>query len=273
MSLTIGAEYNSNLTVEELDLNATIGGSLVNIDLITDYRFQLTEESSLQIAYDFSQSLHRDYSEYNYQSHGFSTSFETKLGDTTASLDYSYYDSSLDDTGLITFAMLTPAIYFMINDEFLISGEYSQFEKDFDDLKERDAIAKTGSVSAFYFFNDAKSYMRIAIRNTNEDADSNQLDYEDFTTSLSIKTPATWIKSGAFFKASYSFSDRDYEHITHSIGEIRTEQKNYFVSTFSIPVNETTDIIAALEMTNRSSNFPVANYDENRLMLSVQFSL
>lgn len=273
LSLTfkIGEEYNSNLTIEELDIGSNESGYLSNIELLTNYRLKLKNDHTFYFGYEFSQSLHHEYTEFDTQNNGLSLGYEKGMGEYILSLDYSYYDTKLDGENLLTMNFFTPAISYMLNNNFLIRADYLYLDKQFDDFSNRDASSNGASLSAFYFFNNAKSYVRCSISNSSEDAISDELDFESITGAVSIKTPANWISSDAIFKASLKYSETDYDHITFSINELRAEQKIHFKSSLAIPYSESITVIGAYELIDRVSNLDIANYKENRAMVSMEF--
>jgi hypothetical protein len=272
IALKLGAEYNSNISIEELDLNSSVSGTLANIELLTEYRYNLSDTTSFRLGYDFSQTLHQDLTEFNFQSHGVSAGFENQFSDLTTSIDYSYYDTKLDDEGLLSIAIFTPAISYMLNNNLLVRFDYNFIEKEFNEFFVRNAETNKSTISAYYFFNGAKSYAKISLSDSKEDADSRQLDFEESIINMSIKLSADWLHNGSAFKAGYTYSDRDYDDITLSINAVRAEQKNQFTASFTIPYSKGIDLIAAYENTDRSSNLTFADYQENRLMLSVLLS-
>jgi len=271
--IKVGEEYNSNLTIEELDIESNESGILTNLELFADYKFEINSDNRLMLGYEFNQSLHDDLSEFDTQNHGFTIGYELDIYSHMFTTDYIYYDTQLDGDDLLDITFISPAFSYFLSDTTLIRFAYNYIDKQFDYLIERSAENNGGEISMYIFSDDAQSYFRWALATESEDAIFEELDFSSFKGTLSLKSMAKWLSDEAVFKASISYADREYDSITQEINAIRTETRTQFKSSLSYPFNESINFILSYEYSDRSSNLPVADYDENRVLISVEFNL
>lgn len=272
VSLTLGAEYNSNLTVDELDLGSELSGMVTNIDASFDWTIQPAEDQQFIFGYNIFQSLNEEYSEFDIRSHGLNLGYEWSPNDLSLGLDYAYYDTALDGEDLLTLQFITPSVSYMLSDSSLLRLAVNLMDKRFDVFTERDADTQGLNLSYYYFYNQAQSYLRWSIATQDEDAVSDELDFSAWVYSMSFSTPAEDLLDGAKFKASAQYTDRDYDNLTEAIAAIRTEQWTQVKLSLEWPLGSNIDLITAAEFNDRSSNLPSADYTENRFLIDVRFS-
>ena len=65
----IGVEYDSNVSVEEVDRNSNQGDYALTMDLGLEAQKDLSSKLEVAVTYDFSQSLYKDFSQVDRQTH------------------------------------------------------------------------------------------------------------------------------------------------------------------------------------------------------------
>src|SRR5262245_36601052 len=108
LSLEGGVEFDDNLAVDENDLHAGKGDAAATFQLGAGYKLLDTDQSRVEIGYDFYQSVYADLSEFNYQEHSPTLSVSTKVDGIKFGFTYSYLHSLLDNRFFLDQHALSP---------------------------------------------------------------------------------------------------------------------------------------------------------------------
>ncbi|NNJ73388.1 MAG: DUF560 domain-containing protein [Enterobacterales bacterium] len=266
-SISIGEEYNSNLTIDELDLGSNQSGLLTNIELEVDAQLSPSKDHQINLAYMFSRSIHEEYSEFDLESHGFSLGYDFTEGDYTYGLDYMFFDATLDSADFLQMNFITPSVSYMLNDTSLLRFAYNFTDKSFDTFTDRDADSNGVDISYYSFFNQAKSYFRWQLSTAQEDAVTDEFDFDSYTVGFSVNSTVPSLAEGAKVNFDIKYSERDYSQRTEEIMAFRAEEWSQVRLNLIVPIYENMTLDFGVEHNDRASNLASADYTETRAMV------
>ena len=94
--LGIGVEYDSNVSVEEVDATTNQGDYAMTLDAGLGVKKQLSTRTEAALTYDFSQSIYDKFSQVDRQTHMLGADLGLDLARVDPSLSVYYIDSRLD---------------------------------------------------------------------------------------------------------------------------------------------------------------------------------
>lgn len=273
LELEAGAFYDSQLVVDEIDLEQTNGDFGFRLGADLEVEAIDTDAFELEFGYDFGQTIYTDFDEFNLQSHTADVSAATRVAGARLGVRYAFSHYRLDGDALFNMHSVTPSVSGFIADGVFARGYYRYADKDFDTRNERDATGHQVGASVFKFFDDNAGFVSLSGRWETEDAVDPALDYDGFALGADVRLPIAGGRDGPHVQLGVDYRNRDYEAITPSINEIRTEDRFRGEAELTVPISEQFRIETGYRYTNRNSNLPSADYNEHRLSAGVVFEL
>ncbi len=271
LSLQAGVQYDDNVTVDQTDVTTGIADEAAVIDVSAGYKLIARKSSSLEVGYDFSQSLHKDLSNFDIQNHGLSASGSIDVGDVTLGGMYTFYHLLLGGHGFLNMHMLNPSISGFVTSHLYVRGSYIFFDKSFKTAPLRDATNHEPGVDAYYFFDNSKAFVSFGGHYEIENTTGPEFDYKGYALTVGGQLPLNVLSRSGKVKANYTYLKRNYSNITPSIGVKRRENRSTFRAEADVPIIGGFSGIAKYEYIDRSSNLPSANYTENIITGSVKY--
>ncbi|MCJ7420520.1 hypothetical protein [Sphingomicrobium astaxanthinifaciens] len=273
LKLEAGAVYDSQLVVDEIDLEQADGDVAFRLGADLEYQPVDTDAFELEFGYDFGQSIYLDFDEFNLQSHVADVNASTRIAGARLGARYAFSHYRLGGDALFDMQSIAPSISGFVADGVFARAFYTYNDKDFSVLDGRDATGNQLGASVFKFFNNNAGFVSVSGRWEEEDAVDPAFDYDGFVVGADLKLPIAGGRDGPHVQFGIDYRDRDYKAITPSIGEIRTEDRFRGEVELSVPVGAGLSAEIGYRYTNRSSNLPSADYTENRLSAGMVLEL
>ncbi|MEZ5748595.1 MAG: surface lipoprotein assembly modifier [Caenibius sp.] len=273
LTLALGAQYDSNVAVDEAEINARKGDVAALAQVSAGYKLIDSKTLLLHAGYDFDQTSYADLGDYDLQVHRLSLGASLESGKTSFGGDYAFSHVLLGGDGYLDMHMLSPSITTFAGDKLLLRASYIYLDKAFLDSDRLDAHTHIGSVDAYRYFAGRKAYVAVGLRYDNEDAHAPELDYQGFQASARAQFPVSLAGIKAKARLGYSYAERDYRHVTPSIGEKRDESRHTVSASLDTPLGGGFSFKPQLRYMDRNSNLPSADYDEYVVSSTLSYKL
>lgn len=273
--IRIGAEHDSLLTVEELDRSRNASDELLTFDLELGYKKSLDDKIDLRGGYNFSQSLHKDFDEFNIQTHLLSTGIGYQT-DKQSSLRLNYYfaKSALDGSGFLSLNRLSPSVNYRLSSTVMLRATYNYSDKSFDRNPGRDADAHDIGGEALYFIDGARHYVSIAYRFRQEDSDSAAFDYDSRRLKLKwirrLALLEQFARNGTKLRLSGSLESRNYDDATSAPDGARDDDRLKLSADLDFRLTASNTLSVHYEYSHFDSNLDSVNYTQS--VLAIRYS-
>lgn len=261
LGLEAGIAYDSNVGVAGVGQSGE-GDTVYHFGLDAGAEIGLTDNVSLNVAYGFSIDQYQDFSTFSQQNHSILAGLQAQLNDLTLGFTYTYIATLLDGDGFLNMQVISPSIAGFVSDSVYLRAAYTRYEKDFDTLNARDASSDIGNLDAFIFFDEYRSFLNLRATVEQEDADGSRFDYDGFAVGAFLELAVDGFGRENTLELGASYRKRDYENITPSIGTTRRDEKLEFEVALEVPLTEVAHIRGSYKNAVRTSNLPVADYNE-----------
>lgn len=211
------------------------------------------------------------YTEFNQISHNLGAGLEVDINGLTLGLSYTYIATMLDGDRFLDMQVLSPSVSTFVTDMIYVRAAYLRYRKDFDVLGARDADTDVGNLSAFFFFDQYRSFWNLSLSFEKEDATLAQYDFDGFEGSASLNYAMEGFGRSNILRLGISYRDRDYDSITPLIGTARQDEKVSLDAALTIPLSEVAQVQGSYTYADRTSNLPVADYQEHVVQLLLGF--
>lgn len=263
-----GVEYDSNVAIEEADLDAREGDGAAVFALDADYWLV---EDRLRVGYNFDQRAYFSLKDFNQQIHRPSIGLRHRSGPLRFGLDYTYAHVRRGGDALFDLHTLTPSVAGRLDGGGQWRAYYSYAERTFDRSPSRDAeVQRLGG--SFRQALGGRRSLTFTGRLETEDAIDPALDFDGYLLGVAFRAPFPVAGRRGEFELGSTFRRRDYDNITPSIGERREEDRLTLSAAATLPLAQRLGLRGEYRYTDRDSNFAVADYTENRVSLRLVYT-
>lgn len=270
-SVSIGGEYDSNVAVDEADINTRRGDASLLFYGSLDLQLVDTDKITLDLSYTFDQSLHDDLTAFDLQMHGIGGSASVTLDGNVFGFDGGYRRARLGGDDYLGMLIISPSITRRLSDRLIFRASYTGQQKHFVDSVRLDAWNDLGQVDLYRYFAKRRGVVVASFRIGREDAAADELDYHAWQAGLRTQFPLAIGDFATRLRAGYAFSKRDYDSVTPSIGEVRRERRSTISAAWDVPVGSGLTLRPALRLVDRHSNLPSADYFEHVVSTELEY--
>jgi len=260
--LGVGVEYDSNVSVEEVDVASSQGDYALTLDAGFALKQALSDRTNAALTYDFSQSNYKEFSQVDRQTHMLGLDLNVSLEGMNPGISLYYIDSRLDGSQFLQLSRFSPYVSGFLSKKWFARGAYVYSDKTINDREGRDATTHSGEGDVYYFIRGLRSYFNIGYRYRNEDAKADQYDYLSNAVKLRFIQRFELFSRLTKLELAWRYEDRKYESDTPSIGEKRHDQRNRLRVDYQIPVFARGAVQFFAGYADYDSNYPPAAYDQ-----------
>jgi opacity protein-like surface antigen len=264
-----GVEYDSNVAVLELDASSGEPDVSALIDFGVGFDKRLTERLSVNLGYDYSQSLHEQFEEFDLGLHRGSAGFGFDHDGLEAGATLQYADAALDDQGYLVLAQATPYLSKLVRQRALLRLACALTDKEFSTSPERDARSVAPSIDAYVFAGGLRSFVTIGGQYQDEDAVDDRFDYAGPRLKLQLSHRAGHPAHEVHFKAGLRYESRDYGGPLLSDGRPRRDERWRLDAELEAALSRHVFFRAAYEYADNRSNLPSVDFDEHVASLTL----
>jgi hypothetical protein len=234
--VAIGAEYDSNVTVEEVDAATSESDHAFTLDLGVGLKQQLAQNTELGLSYDYNQSNYSEFSQLDRQTHLLGTDLAVDFSTVDSNLSLFYVHSRLDGEKFLELYRLSPAISGFLAKKWYARGAYVYSDKSIEQRPQRDADTHAGEGDLYFFRRGLRSYFNLGYRFKDENAKADDLDYTSHSLKLRYIHRLEVFSRMTKLELAWRYEDRDYSSINPSIGAKRQDERHRWRADYEIPV-------------------------------------
>ena len=261
--LAIGAEYDSNVAVDEVDLNSSQSDYALTLDANVGLHSQLSEKTELDLSYDYSQSSYAEFSRVDRQTHILGSSIDFDLGELDSGVSLFYIISKLDQKKFLEFYRVSPSISGFLAKKWFGRAAYIYSDKAIEERRGRSATSNAGEVDIYYFRRGLRSYFNFGYQYKNEDAHASEFDYKSGNLKLRYVHRFDLFSKVAILQLAFRYEDRDYSSDTPSIEKERRDQRQRWRAELKVPVIKNGEMQFYAGYSDYESNLPRADYRQD----------
>lgn len=269
-SVEAGMEYNSNLSIQELESASGKSDNAAILEAEIDLSWQPGESWNIDSGYSYSGSRYQDIDAYDLDLHLLYIDISRDLGFFTLGGNYYFADATLDLEGFLTLHQYSVYIGKLFQNRYYLRGALNAADKKFDTITERDADNQGFSLDAFWFFDEGRSSLMLGYTFEDEDTRADAFDYRSDSIRLQYNKRFSLASKNTRLKLQYRWQDRNYSSITPVINEPRDDQQQIAEAELRISLLDNVSLIGNLQRGNYTSNLPSADYSETRFRLSAE---
>ena len=260
--LGIGVEYDSNVSVEELDAATNQGDYAMTLDAGLGVKKQLSQRTEAALTYDFSQSNYDKFSQVDRQTHMFGADLGLDLARADPSLSVYYINARLDGSKFLELVRVSPSVSGFLAQKWFARGAYVYSDKTLHDRAGRDARTNAAEADIYFFVRGLRQYFNLGYRFRHENADADQYDYESNAVKLRFIQRFELFSRLTKLELALRYEDRNYRSDTPSIGEKRQDKRGRLRLDYEVPIIAGAAVQFFAGYADYESNYQPADYDQ-----------
>ncbi|GAB5415560.1 MAG: hypothetical protein Cons2KO_31630 [Congregibacter sp.] len=267
----IGAEYDSNVTVDEVDISSGQSDYARVVDLELGAKRKFGERTEGSFNYDLSQSSYSEFSRVDRRTQIVGADLNTDIGRSNLAVSAYYIDAQLDGDPFLKFVRLSPAVSGFLATKWFARGAYVYSEREIEEREQRNANTQTAELDLYYFHRGLRSYWNLGFRYRDEDAVAPELDFEANSLKLRyIRRFELWGRN-AKVEAALRYEVRDYSSEEPTIEEEREDDRLRWKLDFELPINDKLSWQWYYSYGDYVSNLPRADFTQTIVGTRLQF--
>ena len=258
-----GAEYDSNIAVLELDTSTGSSDVAALIDFHAGFDKQRPKSWGYDVAYDFSQSLYREFDSYDLRIHRGSAGAGYDFGAVETGLSYQYVSAALANGEDLTLSQVTPHLGALMGNKFYLRLAWDRSDKTYALSSGRDATTDAPSLDAYVFVNGVKSHLVFGYQHVKENAADDTYDYEGGKIKAQLTERFAWGSRGLVLKTGIRYESRTYREPPLPITPRRADQRCRFELELEGILSRHMFLSVRYAFAHNRSTEASVNFDEN----------
>jgi hypothetical protein len=266
----VGLEHDSNVAVLELDSSTGAGDAAAVLELGVAYDRPADAKLDFGAGYNFSETMHEDFSAFDVRIHRGSARMSYDLGRLDLGSTLQHAVAELDGNEFLTLTQLSPYLSRLVGQRLFLRFAYADTDKDFAGNPGRDATTSSISSDAYVFVSGLNTYLVFGHRYDDEDAGNAEFDYTGQRLNLQLSQRFSLAARQITFRTYLRFENRDYRSVTPSIGAVRRDERRELEAVAEIPLGQRVVARVGLKRADNDSNLSAVDFGET--VLSVRFN-
>lgn len=269
-----GAEYDSNLSLEEVDRVAGESDVAALFEARLGGEYRATERLTLTADYDFSSRQYRHQDQFDLDIHTLSADAGYHIDAVTLGASHHFSHARLASEGFLDLAQTSLYLSKLFDNDVFIRTAISDKRKRFDDNRERDAEGTGLTATLFQFFNDGRSFVSIGGRLDTENARADRFDNDARQARVRASNRFRLGEHSHRIQLGWRYLERQYEREMGLLGENgRHDRQRILDASWAVDLNTLLTLKSTVEAGHYESSLERADYNEQRVsvMLKARF--
>lgn len=176
--VALGYGYESNVTVDEIDLNVAVGDQYWRYQGELGASYSLTASDTINANLKFTEKQRNAFDQLDLSSQFFSTGYNAKRDGYSYGFTYRYVDSQLSGSDFLTMDMYSPFVSVFLSKKHYVRLAWTHMDKDLASANERDASVNELAVDYYHFINGLNRYLIFTVKRRNENTLDPQFSFD-----------------------------------------------------------------------------------------------
>ena len=270
--IELGYGYDSNVSLDDVDLSTNIGDQFVDVLISADASYKTQNNLQLSAGLTLSEKLYDSFNQFDGLLALASLSADKEVGDFEFGLTARYIDYQLDNDGFLTLTQLSPTVGWFYRKKTYLHFAFERSNESYEQNSPRDNNRDAIRASIYYFVNGLQKYVAVQTEIAQKKADASVFDNDAWQIRLSFFNRLNFFSRASTLKLAYQYQDRDYEEsINPVVGDFRQDQRHRYEIELATPIKSPWSIISKIIYNDYESNLASSDYTQQVYQLTVRY--
>ena len=271
--VSLGYGYDSNVTIDELDLNARTGDQYVRYEGKLALDYDISDNQDVRLSYKLSEKQYNDQEQLDLGSHFLSTGYTYKAGKTRYGFDWRYVDSELDGQDFMTLNMISPFVSGFIGKQHYLRAGITHTEKKLKSQSARDAKSNEYSLDYYYFINGLNRFIILSGKFKNENARDAEFNYHSSQLRVAYEYRFPVFALPSKVRIDFRIRQRKYEdEINREINDFREDTRQRAGASLEMELSQNLSVVLDASYVDNESDLNSLNYTESLFNVTLSYA-
>lgn len=269
VELESGLAHDSTLAVTELDNSSNMSDTavLLNAKISGDWRKYDTTVSG---AYSYRGTDYQQADAFDLKIQHYYVDIKHDFDHFSLGGNYHHADAQLDNTDFLTLKQHSVYVSKLFHDSVYLRLSGTEKDKQFDGRRERNADNNGLNADAYWFFNSGKRFISAGIGREQEDAVSDEFDFDAISLKVLLSNKFTLLQKDSQLQLGWTYSDRDYTDSQPFLAYKRDDQRMLSTLEWTVSFNQYLSASSKLEYGDYRSDLADADYNETMAAVTLK---
>ena len=264
--------YESNVSVDDVDLNTNIGDQFIDLRFSSDLVFKIQESTEMSAGLTISDRLYDTFDEFDGLLSLASLAVSHQKGDWEYGLITRYIDYQLDGSELLAMTQISPSLAWFPSKRTYLYLNYERSRETYSENSQRSNDRDEVGAAFYYFINGLRQYITIQTDVAKEKAKAGFFSNDSWQIRLAFMQRMTILSRDSTLRLAYRHENRRYDRsINPTIADFRKDTRHRYEFGLEIPINEDWSAMTLVQYSDYRSNLKSSDYNQELYQLTVQY--
>ena len=267
-----GTGYDSNVTVDEIDLNARTGDHFFKYEGKLGFEYGFSDAHTARVSLKLSEKQYADVEQLDTGSQFISAGYTYKIGKANFGVDFRHIDSELNGQGFLALKMFSPFVSGFVAKKHYLRFGTSHINKSLDSQPLRDATSNEYSLDYYYFINGLNQFVILSAKLKNENALDEVFSYDSFQLRAALEHRFELFSLPSKARVDIRIRERSYDQeINELIDGFRKDTRKRIGFSLASELTAALTLSAEAAYVDNDSDLLNLGYDETLLSMTVRY--
>jgi len=215
----VGYGYESNVTVEEIDFNASLGDQYLTYDAKIGAKYQFTENQSVSLSIKGSEKQYQDAEQLDLSNRFISAGYAIKANKITYGVDFRFINTDLNDDEFLQLRLYSPYVSGFLSKQQFVRLGWNYGNKTLISQPDRDATSNQFTADYYYFVNGLKQYLILGAKYKNENTQDEQFSFDGLQLRAAYEFRFQLLERPTKARITTQYRKRDYDNANLNASE------------------------------------------------------
>ena len=270
--LAIGSGYDSNVTVDEIDLNARTGDHFFKYEGKLGFDYDMSDSQTTRMSFKVSEKRYNDVEQLDTWNQFFSMGYTYRVGKVNYGIDFRHIDSELNGQDFLTLKMYSPFVSGFLAKKHYVRFGMNHIEKNLKARPLRDATSNEYSADYYYFINGLNNFFILSAKYKNENAEDLVFSYDSVQLRAAYERRFELFTLPTKARLDIRVRERRYdEEINPQISEFRQDTRKRLGLSLDSEISSRLTVFAEAAYVDNDSDLSTLQYHESLFTLTLKY--
>lgn len=265
-----GLEYDSKLSIQEIDRTSSASDTARRLDARFAGRINFSEDSRLKASYGLNSKNYREQDSFDQQLRSLSLDASHDFSAFTLGTLYHHNAAKLDSADFLELDQKSLYAGRLFGDQVYLRGAVNRKSKVFADNPARNADVRGYDADVFIFFNQARSFVSFGWTGEQDDARVDSFDYASNGLRARYSNKFRAFNADNQLELGLRFEEKDYDEVDLLLGTERRDLRRSFELSWSVGLNSVLTLQSKVQHGRHDSTLASADYNETTASLILE---